>query len=183
MRLTKQLCRFLKEDVAMESGVLGEETLTLSMTVNGVSVVREVSANRTLLSVLREDLGLIGVREGCGIGECGACTVIMDGKAVNACMVLAPKADGAVIMTIEGLSDGQQLHPLQEAFIEKGAVQCGFCTPGMILSAKALLDENPSPTRLEIREGISGNLCRCTGYQQIVDAIELAANRAEGEKT
>ena len=166
----------------MENGALGEKTLTISMIVNGESVVRDVPVNRTLLSVLREDLGLIGVREGCGVGECGACTVIMNGKTVNACMVLAPKADGATITTIEGLSDGEHLHPLQEAFIEEGAVQCGFCTPGMILSAKALLDENPFPTRLEIREGISGNLCRCTGYQQIVDAIELVANRAEEAK-
>ena len=166
----------------MENGALGEETLTISMIVNGESVVRDVPVNRTLLSVLREDLGLIGAREGCGVGECGACTVIMNGKTVNASMVLAPKADGATITTIEGLSDGEHLHPLQEAFIEEGAVQCGFCTPGMILSAKALLDENPSPTRLEIREGISGNLCRCTGYQQIVDAIELVANRAEETK-
>jgi len=166
----------------MENGALGEETLTISMIVNGESVVRDVPVNRTLLSVLREDLGLIGAREGCGVGECVACTVIMNGKTVNASMVLAPKADGATITTIEGLSDGEHLHPLQEAFIEEGAVQCGFCTPGMILSAKALLDENPSPTRLEIREGISGNLCRCTGYQQIVDAIELVANRAEETK-
>ena len=163
----------------MTEGVLGEETLTISMLVNGESVVREVSVNRTLLSILREDLGLTGAKEGCGIGECGACTVIMNGRTVNACMVLAPKADGATITTIEGLSCGEQLHPLQEAFVEKGAVQCGFCTPGMILSAKALLDKNPSPSRLEIREGISGNLCRCTGYQQIVDAIELTANRMQ----
>ncbi|MBW1658868.1 MAG: (2Fe-2S)-binding protein [Deltaproteobacteria bacterium] len=143
--------------------------------VNGTSVVLRTPANRTMLSILREDLHLTGVKEGCGIGECGACTVIMDGKVVNACMVLAPKMDGATITTIEGLGDEENLHPLQKAFIEHGAVQCGFCTPGMILSAKALLDEKPHPTRLEIREGISGNLCRCTGYQQIVDAIESVA--------
>jgi carbon-monoxide dehydrogenase small subunit len=162
---------------------LGEETLTISMIVNGESVVREISVNRTLLSILREDLGLTGAKEGCGVGECGACTVIMNGRTVNACMVLAPKADGATITTIEGLSSGEQLHPLQEAFVEKGAVQCGFCTPGMILSAKVLLDKNPSPSRLEIREEISGNLCRCTGYQQIVDAIELTANRMQETDT
>jgi len=160
---------------------LGEEIVEISAVVNGTSVVLRTPANRTVLSILREDLHLTGVKEGCGIGECGACTVIMNGKAVNACMVLAPKMDGATITTIEGLGEGEELHPLQRAFIEHGAVQCGFCTPGMILSAKALLDENPHPTRLEIREGISGNLCRCTGYQQIVDAIESVAE-GKGEE-
>ena len=160
---------------------LGEEIVEISMEVNGESVVLQTPANRTLLSLLRDDLHLKGVKEGCGIGECGACTVLMNGKAVNSCMVLAPKADGATIVTIEGLAEGERLHPLQSAFIEHGAVQCGFCTPGMILSAKALLDENPNPTRLEIREGISGNLCRCTGYQQIVDAIESVVRQGEGE--
>ncbi len=164
----------------MEEATLGSETVEISMTVNGVSVVLRTRANRTLLAILREDLHLTGVKEGCGIGECGACTVLLNGKAVNACMVLAPKADGACITTIEGLGDEKGLHPLQRAFIEHGAVQCGFCTPGMILSAKALLDENPNPTRLEIREGISGNLCRCTGYQQIVDAIEAVAAQRQG---
>ena len=165
----------------MKDEVLGDEVVEISMMVNGESVVLQTPANRTLLSLLRDDLHLKGVKEGCGVGECGACTVLMNGKAVNACMVLAPKADGAVITTIEGLGDDKHLHPLQQAFIEHGAVQCGFCTPGMILSAKALLDENPHPTRLEIREGISGNLCRCTGYQQIVDAIEAVANLRQGE--
>ncbi len=160
---------------------VGEEVIEVSATVNGASVVLRTRANRTLLSILREDLHLTGVKEGCGIGECGACTVIMNGKAVNACMVLAPKMDGATILTIEGLGDEENLHPLQKAFVEHGAVQCGFCTPGMILSAKALLDENPHPTRLEIREGISGNLCRCTGYQQIVDAIESVAEQGMEE--
>ncbi len=160
---------------------LGEEIVEISAVVNGTSVVLRTPANRTVLSILREDLHLTGVKEGCEVGECGACTVIMNGKAVNACMVLAPKMDGATITTIEGLSEGKKLHPLQRAFIEHGAVQCGFCTPGMILSAKALLDENPHPTRLEIREGISGNLCRCTGYQQIVDAIESVAE-GKGEE-
>ncbi len=162
---------------------MGNEIVEISMQVNGVSVVLRTPANRTLLSILREDLRLTGAKEGCGIGECGACTVLMNGKAVNACMVLAPKADGARITTIEGLGDEARLHPLQEAFVKHGAVQCGFCTPGMILSAKALLDENPNPTRLEIREGISGNLCRCTGYQQIVDAIEEVAARKQGEES
>lgn len=165
----------------MEEKALGSEIIEISMKVNGVAVILRTPANRTLLSVLREDLHLTGVKEGCGVGECGACTVLMNGKAVNACMVLAPKADGSEITTIEGLGNETHLHPLQKAFMKHGAVQCGFCTPGMILSAKALLDENPNPTRLEIREGISGNLCRCTGYQQIVDAIEDVANRKEGE--
>ena len=160
---------------------LGEEIIEISMVVNGASIVLRTPANRTMLSILRDDLHLTGVKEGCGIGECGACTVIMNGKAINSCMVLAPKMDGATITTIEGLENGERLHPLQEAFIAHGAVQCGFCTPGMILSAKALLDENPNPTRLEIREGISGNLCRCTGYQQIVDAIESVAERGMEE--
>ena len=164
----------------MEEKALGSEIIEISMKVNGVAVILRTPANRTLLSVLREDLHLTGVKEGCGVGECGACTVLMNGKAVNACMVLAPKADGSEITTIEGLGNETHLHPLQKAFMKHGAVQCGFCTPGMILSAKALLDENPNPTRLEIREGISGNLCRCTGYQQIVDAIEDVANRKEG---
>ncbi len=161
---------------------LGEETIEISARVNGTSVVLRTPANRTLLAILREDLHLTGVKEGCGIGECGACTVIMNGKAVNACLVLAPKVDGADITTIEGLGDEKALHPLQKAFVEHGAVQCGFCTPGMILAAKALLDENPHPTRLEIREGISGNLCRCTGYQQIVNAIESVAERSTEEE-
>jgi len=165
----------------MDGENLGNDVVEISMVVNGESVVIRTSPHRTLLSILREDLGLTGVKEGCGVGECGACTILMDGKTVNACLVLAPKADGRTIVTIEGLGDTDQLHPLQQAFIDHGAVQCGFCTPGMILSAKALLDENPNPTRLEIREGISGNLCRCTGYQQIVDAIESVVKREGGE--
>ncbi len=165
----------------MDGEKLGSKVVEISMVVNGESVVLRTSPYRTLLSILREDLGLTGVKEGCGVGECGACTVLMDGKAVNACLVLAPKADGRTIVTIEGLGDADHLHPLQQAFIDHGAVQCGFCTPGMILSAKALLDENPNPTRLEIREGISGNLCRCTGYQQIVDAIESVAKEEGGK--
>jgi carbon-monoxide dehydrogenase small subunit len=166
----------------MVSEKLGEEIIEISSMVNGTSVILRTPANRTMLSILREDLNLTGVKEGCGIGECGACTVIMNGKAVNACMILAPKMDGATITTIEGLGDGEHMHPLQKAFIEHGAVQCGFCTPGMILSAKALLDENSHPTRLEIREGISGNLCRCTGYHQIVDAIESVAEQGIEER-
>ncbi|MAG13262.1 MAG: (2Fe-2S)-binding protein [Spirochaetales bacterium] len=141
------------------------------LTVNDESYELLVEPFSTLLDVLRNDLGLIGTKEGCGTGDCGACTIIMDGKPVNSCLVLAPEADGSKILTIEGLADGDELHPIQTAFLKHGAVQCGFCTPGMILSTKALLDENPNPSEAEIRDYISGNLCRCTGYQKIVEAI------------
>jgi len=133
-----------------------------------------------LLDLLRDELRLTGTKEGCGIGECGACTVILDGKAVNSCLVLAGRCDGSEIITIEGLARDGALHPLQQSFIDHGAVQCGFCTPGMILSAKALLDENQRPTEKDIRVAIAGNLCRCTGYKQIVQAIQTVADR---EKT
>ena len=129
----------------------------------------------TLLDFLREDLGLKGTKRGCDSGQCGACTIIMDGKTVNACLILAIQADGKEILTIEGLSSGGRLHPLQEAFVEEGAVQCGFCVPGMILSAKALLDEKKDPSEGEIREALSGNLCRCTGYVKIIKAVQKAA--------
>ena len=134
-----------------------------------------VKPSATLLDVLRQDLGLKGTKRGCDQGHCGACTVILNGRAVNACTLLAVQADGKSITTIEGLSSGDQLHPLQEAFVEEGAIQCGFCTPGMILSAKALLDEAPEPSEQEIREALSGNLCRCTGYVKIVKAVQKAA--------
>lgn len=147
----------------------------VSVFVNGERVEGEVPASRTLLEFLREDLGLTGTKEGCGKGECGACTVLLDGAPVNSCLVLAYQADGRSVTTIEGLPQGSSLHPIQEAFVTEGAVQCGFCTPGMILVAKALLDTNPAPSREEIRRGISGNLCRCTGYAKIIKAIEVAA--------
>jgi aerobic carbon-monoxide dehydrogenase small subunit len=134
-----------------------------------------VKPSATLLDVLRQDLGLTGTKRGCDQGHCGACTVILNGRAVNACTLLAVQADGKRITTIEGLSSGDQLHPLQEAFVEEGAIQCGFCTPGMILSAKALLDEAPEPSEQAIREALSGNLCRCTGYVNIVKAVQKAA--------
>ena len=134
-----------------------------------------VKPSATLLDLLRQDLGLKGTKRGCDQGHCGACTVILNGRAVNACTLLAVQADGKSITTIEGLSSGDQLHPLQEAFVEEGAIQCGFCTPGMILSAKALLDEAPEPSEQDIREAISGNLCRCTGYVKIVKAVQKAA--------
>ena len=144
--------------------------------VNGELRELEVSPSRSLLDILREDLFLTGTKRGCDGGECGACTVIMNGKAVNSCLVLAVELDGSEITTIEGLSvDVDDLHPLQKAFIEKGAVQCGFCTPGMIMTAKAFLDVNAEPTESEVRDAISGNLCRCTGYTKIVNAILTAA--------
>lgn len=131
--------------------------------------------HRTLLEVLREDLGLTGTKHGCELGECGACTVLVGGRPVLACLFLAVEAEGAEILTVEGLGRPGELDPLQEAFIEAGALQCGYCTPGFLLSAKALLDRNPAPTRGEIREALSGNLCRCTGYLRIVQAVERAA--------
>ena len=136
---------------------------------------------KTLLSILREDLSLKGTKEGCGKGECGACTVIMDDKPVVSCLVLACQLDGSEITTIEGISSDDILDPIQEAFIEDGAVQCGFCTPGMILSAKALLMKNRNPTEEEIKEAISGNLCRCTGYAKIIKAIHKATKRLKAE--
>jgi len=146
------------------------------LNVNKINYNVAVEPQRTLVEVLRDTLGLTGTKKSCNEGECGACTVLMDGKPAASCLVLALDAQGKEITTIEGLSEGEKLHPLQEAFVKHAAIQCGFCTPGMVLSAKALLDENPNPTATEVRKGISGNLCRCTGYQQIVDAI-LAASK------
>jgi carbon-monoxide dehydrogenase small subunit len=157
----------------------------ITFQLNGVLTEVLVAPNRTLVRMLREDLGLTGTKYGCGEGDCGACTVLLDDLPVNSCLVLAAQVDGRRVTTIEGLADGDRLHPLQEAFIEKGAIQCGFCTPGMILSAKALLDEQPDPAELDIRTAISGNLCRCTGYQKIVEAIKAAAPECckEGEQS
>ena len=150
--------------------------------VNDEPIELRVPANRTLLAVLREDLALTGTKEGCGAGECGACTVIVDGKAVNACLILAPELDGKHIETVEGLAKGSKLSPLQESFIEHMALQCGFCTPGMLMSAESLLRENPHPTREEIKSAMSGNLCRCTGYKKIVEAIEAVAEKGVYDK-
>jgi len=147
----------------------------LSLTVNGEHHELAVDPRDTLLRVIRDHLGLTGTKDGCGEGECGACTVLLDGKPVCSCIILALDVDGREVTTIEGIAEDGNLHPLQEAFVEYGAIQCGFCTPGMILSAKALLDENPSPTDEEIRRAIVGNLCRCTGYTHIVTAIKAAA--------
>jgi len=154
--------------------------IDIQLTVNGKQYSLSIDEDKRLIDVLREDLGLTGVKEGCGEGECGACTVIMDGKTVNSCLVMGFQANGSNIVTIEGLEKDGSLDPVQQAFIDVGAVQCGFCIPGMILSVRALLDENPNPTEEEIREGISGNLCRCTGYNKIVEAVHLARRYENG---
>jgi aerobic-type carbon monoxide dehydrogenase small subunit (CoxS/CutS family) len=146
-----------------------------TLEVNGTSFSVELEAGRTLLSVLRGELGLTGTKEGCDDSECGACMVLIDGEPVNSCSVLALQADGRAVTTVEGLASGSELHPLQRAFLEHGGVQCGFCTPGMLISATALLTANPDPTEDEIRAGLSGNLCRCTGYVGIVAAVRSAA--------
>jgi carbon-monoxide dehydrogenase small subunit len=148
--------------------------------INDRDYIVYVEPCRTLLEVIREDLGFTGTKDGCGSGDCGACTVIMAGRAVNSCLVLAIRAQGKKILTIEGLSQNGELHPLQTAFIKYGAIQCGYCTPGMILSAKALLDENPTPDEIQIRRALSGNLCRCTGYKKIVAAIQEVAMELQG---
>lgn len=157
-------------------------TINVTTTVNGEVYTRTVPVNMTLVEFIREELHLNGTKEGCDEGECGACTVLFDGRPFNSCLVLAAEADGHEITTIEGLSDDGRLHPIQEAFVEVGAVQCGYCTPGMILSAKAVLDEFPDPTEEQIRTGIEGNICRCTGYNRIVAAIQLAAKKISGNE-
>jgi len=149
----------------------------ISFRINGDEVSIEVQPHWTLLRVIRDELGLTGTKEGCGEGECGSCTVIVDGKTVSSCLVLAMDVEGKEVTTIEGLARGGKLHPLQAAFVEKGAVQCGFCTPGMIMTAKELLDKRPSPSEEEIRFHMAGNLCRCTGYAKIIEAIQAAASR------
>ncbi|NHV97507.1 MAG: (2Fe-2S)-binding protein [Thaumarchaeota archaeon] len=150
----------------------------IKLFVNGDVYEVYTEPNRTLLDVLREDLELTGTKRGCDSGECGACTVLLNGKPVNSCLVLAPEVDGQEVVTIEGISKpGSPLHPVQEAFIEKWAIQCGFCTPGMIISAKALLDRNPDPSEEEIKQALAGNLCRCTGYVKIIEAVKAAAEK------
>jgi len=146
--------------------------IKIEFTLNGKLMEVEVSPHWTLLRLLREKFGLTGTKEGCGIGECGACTVLLDGMPVNACLILAPKIEGRKIETIESLGSRESLHPLQKSFIDHGAIQCGFCTPGILMSSKALFDKNSNPTRVEIKEALSGHLCRCTGYHQIIEAIE-----------
>jgi carbon-monoxide dehydrogenase small subunit len=156
--------------------------LAITLNVNGKDHRLEVKPNELLLNVLRDRLGLTGTKYGCGIGECGACTVLLDGRAILSCQTLAFTADGKKITTIEGLEQDGSLHPLQQAFIDEGAVQCGYCTPGMILSAKALLDSNPDPSTEQIKQAIRGNLCRCTGYANILRAIETARDRLKGQE-
>ncbi len=150
-------------------------SVEISLKVNGTQTRVQVEEDKTLLYLIREVLGLKGTKEGCGDGDCGACTVLLDGKVVNSCLVLAVQAEGKELVTIEGIGSEDNLHPIQQAFIEQGAVQCGYCTPGMVLSAKALLDDIPNPSEEEIRLGISGNICRCTGYHNIVTAIKSAS--------
>ena len=149
--------------------------MRLVITVNGTERTFDVPPNTLLLNLLRERLDLTGSKSGCGIGECGACTVLLDGEPVLGCMTLAADCDGKTVETIEGLSDGDSLHPIQTAYLEEGAVQCGFCTPGFIMTTKALLHENPDPSEAEIREYLKGNACRCTGYVNIVKAVQSAA--------
>jgi aerobic-type carbon monoxide dehydrogenase small subunit (CoxS/CutS family) len=156
--------------------------VSISFTLNGDAVTAEVPPSWTLLKTLREYFELTGAKEGCGAGECGACTVIVDGEAVNSCLYPVPEVEGKVVTTIEGIADKDgTLHPLQQAFIENNGVQCGFCTSGMIMSAKSLLDQNPAPTEGDIRKAIAGNLCRCTGYVQIIESIEKAAEMMKQE--
>lgn len=149
----------------------------ISFTLNNEKIEHEVDTNKTLLRMLRDDFDLTGAKEGCGQGECGACTILLDGKPVNSCLLLAVDADGRDILTIEGLSNGTELDKLQASFITNGALQCGYCTPGMVMAAKGLLNENPNPTEEEVKEAISGNLCRCTGYKKIIKAIMEVAEK------
>ncbi len=153
----------------------------LALTVNGARHEVAIDPRRTLLDLLRDDLGLTGTKQGCGEGDCGACVVLLDGVPVNSCLVLAVEAEDREVTTIEGVASGASLHPVQQAFLEAGAVQCGYCTPGMVLIAKSLLDHNLSPTAADVRAAISGNLCRCTGYQKIVEAVLIAAERLRAE--
>jgi carbon-monoxide dehydrogenase small subunit len=149
--------------------------MNIHFTLNGAQVSREVPNHRLLLDLLRDEIGATGTKEGCGTGDCGACTVLLDGKPVNSCLVLSGELDGADIVTIEGLKIGPELHPIQKAFLQDGGAQCGYCTPGMLMMSKALLDENPNPTEEDIRFALSGNLCRCTGYAKIIQAVQDAA--------
>lgn len=162
---------------------MGKQTQReIRLTLNGRQYIKSVNVWRTLIDFLREDMGLTGTKEGCGTGDCGACTVLLDGKPVNSCLVLAAEIDGREVTTIEGLANEHGLHGLQQAFIDEGAVQCGFCSPGMLMTAKGLLGENPHPTEAEIRKAIAGNLCRCTGYNRIVAAIKKYADRDDPGK-
>ena len=153
--------------------------MKVNFTLNGNTVTRETEDDRRVVDLLREDLGFTGTKEGCGAGECGACSILVDGEHRLSCLLIAAQLEGRDVVTIEGVAGKDVLHPLQEAFIRHGAVQCGFCTPGMVIAAEALLSRNPRASREEIRNGLAGNLCRCTGYQKIIDAVENAARREE----
>jgi len=154
----------------------------IRVTLNGKRTDLDVPAHRLLLDLLRDEIGLTGTKEGCGTGDCGACTVLLNGKPVNSCLIFSGELDGADIVTIEGLKIGPELHPVQKAFIQDGGAQCGYCTPGMLMMAKSLLDENPDPSDEEIRFALAGNLCRCTGYAKIVQAVQDAATELRAKR-
>ena len=156
------------------------EQIKISFNLNGQDVSVLADPNKRLVDFLREDMGMLSVKEGCGEGECGACTIIYNGDAITSCLMLAGQVNGAKVVTLEGVSENGELNYIQQAFVDAGAVQCGFCTPGMVLAAKGLLDKNPNPTHEEIRRAISGNLCRCTGYSKIVKAVEMARDAKGG---
>ena len=159
------------------------KNITVNLTVNDKEYELEVAPDERLLDTLREQLRLTGVKEGCSVGECGACTVLLDGKAVHSCMILTAQVDGSEVMTVEGLEEDGELDPLQQSFIDHQAVQCGFCTPGMLMSAKSLLNENPNPDREDIKTAIEGNLCRCTGYEQIIEAVEAVTPKKDEKRS
>jgi len=169
-------------NAGMERGVTLRRNVQMSFTVNGEPTEVSFAPYKTLLEVLREDLGLTGTKHGCELGECGACAVLVDGEPVLSCLMLAVECEGRSVQTVEGLASGTKLHPLQAAFADHGGSQCGYCTPGMIMTAKALLDHEPNPSRERIKEAISGNICRCTGYNQIVESIEGAAEELRKAK-
>ena len=166
----------------MMSGIRTNQKSHISFTLNGEAVEVAFAPHKTLLEVLREDLGLTGTKHGCELGECGTCTILVDGRSILSCLMLGLEAEDRNVTTIEGMAEGGRLHPLQDTFADLGAAQCGYCSPGFLLAAKELIDKSPKPSRDEIREALSGNLCRCTGYIKIYEAVELAAARVRGEE-